>query len=361
MSLFTTWQALTARRHRPIWWMTSGLTIGLGLLSKQTMVAFPALLLVFMLFQRDCRPALKSPWPYLSFIIAASCLIPTLIWNMDHGWITLLHTKHHFDPNRSGGLEGLKTFLELLGSLFGVLTPLTFCLIMAAIFWAVKNMKRLDMGERYLFCLGPLPIILVLLLALNQKVNPNWPAPFFITSTVLAAHWGLNHARRFTRAAALVGATMVGLLYLSVYISPLMPTHGGKFDPYSRLRGWKELGKHVSGISRDLEYPEKVKYILAFPRQVVSELAFYMDGQPRVYMWKDRSSIKSQYDLWKSPFSTDRAFTALLVKPDWKGLKPSQIYLFKTIKPVKHIKLHGLPPKKRGYWIYVGKYDPGTR
>ena len=363
LALLAAWNAIGhGEGRRPLWWLTAGVATGLGLLSKQTMIAFPALFFLYLLSDKGLRRHLLTPWPYIAFFIAIFMLSPTIYWNMDHGWITILHTKHHFDPNRGGLIDGLKTFGELFGALFGLLTPVTFCLILMGSSWAGRPSNLLDLKKRYLFFMGPMPLGLILLLSLHQRVNPNWPGPFFITSTILAALWAikLDH-KKALRAGVAVSIVITSILYAAPYILPHTPLSGGGLDPFRRLMGWEELGRAMTDTAQKAGWPREIPYIFTFPRQNVSELAFYMEGQPRIYLWRLPDGIKNQYSIWDSPLKHKRPFRALLVKPDGRSLKPSQIYLFKEIRPVKHVKVPISPRYSRGYWVYVGEYDPHAR
>ncbi len=373
LSMFSFWKAINSSRDSvtasslkgnyqshdwysaAFWWILTGISTGLGLLSKQTMIAFPALIFLFLIYEKGTRKHLLTPWPYFAFAISISMLVPALIWNMNHDWITLIHTKHHFEPNKNGLIGGLKTFFELFISLFGFLTPLTFCLILWAMFRGIKRFFLLSQEDRYLFFLGSLPLLMIFLLSFHQRINTNWPAPFFVGATILCAAWAKENAKRLLKSAILLGIVITTIVYASPFFFSKLPIAGTKLDPFVRLRGWSELGTAVGKIAAESGYPEDIEYIISYPRQTVSELAFYMPGQPRVYMFKASKKIKSQYDLWDTPWDSDSGWKALIVKPENKKIKFSQLNLFDAIQPLKHIEIPVGGAHRKGYWIFIGE------
>ena len=369
------YKAINAHNHFKksiAWWSMWAITTGLGLLSKQTMIAMYGLSFLYLIISNRYRHIIKS-WRFvLSIFFSILIFMPTILWNMEHSWITIIHTRHHFSANADGLLGSIKTFAHLFGSLFGILSPLTFLIILFGIYKASKLVIHSAIKDNsdksasynsinFAFIMGGLPLMLIMLLSFHQKVNANWPAPFFITSIMLGinAVISVKKADGLLRVTAIIGGVFTIITYLSPFIFQHPLIKGASIDPFKRLYGWKELSKEVSEVARENGYPQKVQYIFAYPRQAVSELAFYMEENPRVYMWKgDKNRIKSQYDLWDSPLFNDGSFKAILIKPDKKHLKKGQIYAFSAIKPLKHVVIPiGRKDNsfKLGYWIFLGE------
>ncbi len=113
-------------------WIFLGLAVGFGLLTKYTMAFFPICGLLLLLLS-DKRPFLKTPMPYVSFMISMLAFSPVVIWNAQHNWLTLRHTAgqaHLAD----GFTLSARSFFEFIGSQIGIITPLFFCLIIYALF-----------------------------------------------------------------------------------------------------------------------------------------------------------------------------------------------------------------------------------
>jgi undecaprenyl-diphosphatase len=63
-----------------------------------------------------------------------------------------------------------------------------------------------------------------------------------------------------------------------------------------RLKGWKELGMEVSKIYEEMPDTSPI-FLFSDRYQVSSELAFYVNGQPRTYCINNGRRM-NQYDLW---------------------------------------------------------------
>ncbi len=299
-SLYLLWRALNGKSG--VWWTALGLAAGLAMLAKQTAAALWPLAFLAMTSVPAHRRWLRTPWPYWAMALSGALLGPTLLWNMDHGWITIHHTSHHFKGIEGEGRFSPASLLEFVGSQAGLISPL----IWLAAWWAMVDTARrwrsVGPGERYLliFCLPPL--VGVTCLSLLQRVNANWPAPFYFTAVILAAlhgPWkeGVGWRRLLHPAvAAGVGIALTLLLYVAGFVGQRLPV-----DPACRLRGWKASAQEVARLLDRLNLDETT-ILAARRRQTASELAFYLPGHPRVYHWPGKSSrIKSQYGLWPPP------------------------------------------------------------
>ncbi len=325
-TIFFFWSALeeTAkeRGNGVLMWLLAGLACGLGLLSKQTMVAVSGAVFLFLLVAREGRLLLKKTGPYLFFIVQLLAISPFLLWNYYHDWITFLHTAHHFEGVEKAKHLRLDTFFEFIGSQVGIVTPVLFLLVICAsatvlalVIGRLLKDSRWEAGPflapLFLEISGFLPLLAVALLSFEQRVNANWPAPFYLSLCVLLGMWLRKkewHLSRWQlrcqglfRLAVGVGLFMVLLTYLMPFIFVYPPLAGKSYDPTVRVRGWRELGMAADAIFEGLPRPEK-SFVVARRRQTVSELAFYMKCQPRVYRWNGPTrKIKSQYELWPGP------------------------------------------------------------
>src|SRR5690606_23776979 len=102
------------------------LALGIGHLCKQMMMVFPLITVIFLVLHQETRPFLRRSALWLTLLGSYLALIPPLVWNARHGWITFKHTSHHFEVKNEGGhliIERLEDFLSFIGTQFGVLSP----------------------------------------------------------------------------------------------------------------------------------------------------------------------------------------------------------------------------------------------
>ncbi len=320
-AMYSTWLALEeSGRKSAVFWIISGILAGLGMLSKQTMMAFWPLVFIFLMAEPGYRKRLLSPWPYIAALISLAPLGPVLWWNDRHGWIMLEHTAHHFEPGATSYLTFLKTAPDFIISQLGIISPITWMLSVAIgldLIWRLfkkDGLKRKDGLKNpyphaiYLTALSIAPVALIMLLSLRQRVNGNWPAPFYLASSVMLGGWAsmaldanpvVNRMRGLFKPGLILGAAMSVFVYAIPWTITLTGLNGGHLDITARLKGWKDLGVKVGEINGKIP---TANFLIGTKRQIVSELAFYAPGQPRVYRWAgDKGEIKSQYELWPGP------------------------------------------------------------
>jgi len=138
-------------------WLLLGLVIGFGCLSKQMMLVFPLLMLVFAAVSPEDRGLLKRGGFWMAAILGLLFIGPVLWWNEQHGWITLEHTKHHFDVSSTPTLsKWLGRTGENIGLQALVYTPVLFIAMVAALWHGFRRFRGLSRPLRYLWlCSGP--------------------------------------------------------------------------------------------------------------------------------------------------------------------------------------------------------------
>ncbi|PHS08825.1 MAG: hypothetical protein COA78_12410 [Blastopirellula sp.] len=309
-ALYCFWRMLERDQHRLTWLLLTVCVIGLGVLTKQTMLGFLAFGGLFILISKEDRKELFQPGLWLCALGSLIFLTPVLYWNWQNDWITAQHTGEHFQ-NESVDLSiRFLRSLEFLGGLLGVISPVTFVLtsiILVAGFWSIRNLGR---KEKYLLCFSAIPLSLVLMLSFKQRIELNWPAAFFPAAMVLVAAWAhkqtsikawLTPQTYYLRNAAVVGAVFTCITYAMPFAIELFNLEGSKIDAVVRLRGWGELGDEISAELKGLSLRDDTLFVVTAGRGVTAELTFYLENQPKVYLWKDTTDITSQYDVWGGP------------------------------------------------------------
>ena len=312
-ALYRLWRSV---EDRPAWWAATGLAAGLAMLAKQTAVAFWPLAFLFLAVSPQHRRLLRSPAPYLSAALSLLMLVPTLAWNMDHGWITLRHTEHHFKGLEGGVSLSPSSALEFLLSQAGIISPLIWAAVWAAMLKPLAKASACGARERFLLVFSLPPLAGITLLSLFQRVNANWPAPFYTTAVILAAAWlaaregrpssGAVDAAFRPSVTAATGALLTLLLYAAGFAGNMLP-----IDPAYRLRGWKESAAAIEAAIQRLPHQDGTWIIAARKRQTASELAFYLPGHPVTYRWPGTDGkVRSQYELWPPPSASSMIFVA---------------------------------------------------
>src|SRR5208337_1939226 len=218
-------------------WVLLGIAVGFGLLTKYTMVFFPVCALLLLLFS-DKRSLLRRPMPYIAFMISILVFSPVIIWNAQHGWLTIRHTAGQ--AHVADGLTlSVKSFMEFFGSQIGIITPLFFCLIIYALFKLFFSDRSFK--SRFLFYFSIPVLSFFLLKALQGKVEANWAMFAYITGIIAAVRFSIKDRSKIRRVFF---STCIGLAFFLTAVShyPSIVRLPQNLDPSARLRGWKELG-----------------------------------------------------------------------------------------------------------------------
>ena len=106
------------RRRESKLWIPVGLVVGMGLLTKLTIVFFVGALLFSLLAVPSARKHLRSKWLVLGCLIPIAFVLPMIYWNSANGW-PMVHFYEEFTGDVSGGgpLNFFSTQLALLSYL----------------------------------------------------------------------------------------------------------------------------------------------------------------------------------------------------------------------------------------------------
>ncbi|HPO16629.1 MAG TPA: glycosyltransferase family 39 protein, partial [Candidatus Hydrogenedentes bacterium] len=294
MAMYTFHRAVAGEKSM---WTLTGLALGLGTLSKYTMLV---LALSFLAYLAICdRRWLRTLWPWLAMVITLLCLSGVIYWNGQHDWVSIRHTA-------SIGAEGTRSFGKCIGGFFeylggqaGATSPILFFFYLWAI-WHCARRFRVNKDAAYLFLCFAVLFGFYLFIALTRKANVNWPICAY-TACVVAFGWIWTEqprslkARRWLTAAIVLGciiglaARSTGLIYLAGL--PIDPDK----DPTNKLRGGREIGQALSKYIID---PKLGPFPFSNRYQMTAWTAFYTKGHPRAYCINPGDRRMNQYDLW---------------------------------------------------------------
>jgi len=167
------------------WWLAAGATVGLGLLSKYTMLFLAAGVGLWLLIVPQMRRWFFSPWPWLGGLVAALLFAPVVYWNWQHDWASFL-----LQSGRGRWLApGFpRNFIfGHVGGQIALATPFIFVLGMMglAAFIAGRGASR---PARVLIGVMFWPATIYFLWeSLNQRVLFHWTVPVFAAFAIAAA------------------------------------------------------------------------------------------------------------------------------------------------------------------------------
>ncbi len=142
---------------------------GLGCLSKYTMVLVVIGMLGYLFWNKKTRKHLYSFHFMGALSVFIVTLLPLLIWNYDHHWVSFL-----FHTHRIGNTHYFEFFFDFIGVQILYGSPV--------LLWALyKTRKRLWSTESFaLLCIGMIFFFTFLILSITTKVWGHWTAAMYI-------------------------------------------------------------------------------------------------------------------------------------------------------------------------------------
>lgn len=363
LAVYFLWRMLETDSESQRWVLPAILATGTGLLSKQTTLGLFPLVALYLITTPSQRSQLFRPWVWIWAIGSVAFLIPVAYWNSQHDWVTVEHTRDHFPLQSHSILRHLAWCAEFLSSQFGILSPLIFGLMSTVTIVLMMRYRQSGEGERFLVCFGGFPFAAITALSLIQRVQPNWPAALHLTCVVILAAWKcgkislsarLDRYRVAMVPAVCLGAVMAIAVAIIPFVLPSSEFAGTRLDPTGRLRGWKTASRLIAEKLQKSASSDELLLVAATSRAPVSEFAYYLPGQPRVYRWNVGEVIDSQHDVWGGPRNA-RGRDAVIVTEGDAVVPVRLATAFAEIEDLGTVNVPLGPAKSRQFRIWRGE------
>lgn len=271
-------------------WLLLGLVCGLGLLSKYTMAAWLGAAFLHLLAFHRARLASLKPW--LAAGLALAILAPNIYWNVANDFPTLKHTADiTLNKKAGGGLKALGEFWAAQWISFGPVLGSVFFILLAQ----VRQSWRDDRTRLLLWFALPLWAV-VSAQAMKSSANANWAAPAFAPAAIAAVAWLLQREKtRLLVIGLALNVALVGLVYhWPSLITAVNVQNPAKKSPFTRARGWDELGRQLTPIMQ--AHPGAV--LVADNRTLLAHMLYELrDLQPAAASWNPSGVASDHYKL----------------------------------------------------------------
>jgi 4-amino-4-deoxy-L-arabinose transferase-like glycosyltransferase len=266
----------------PRWWYLWGISLGLGLLSKYTMILIIPCQFAFLLFSRNDRHWLFKKEPYLALLIGAAIFSPVIFWNGQHDWISFAYQLGH--GFNATDRQAFGKLLEYLGGQAGIITPLLFLVFLYYSVTAYGLYHRRQAAEYLYLLLLSWPIILFFAYSSMRGgvSQPNWPAPAYVAGLLLIGlvyrlYYRRKRAHRIFMNVA-VGLALIANVAIHIHLfRPYLPI-SPKIDTTQQFHGWRELGRQIN--QHISENPHPAGYFLLADRHSMAASALFYTGKP---------------------------------------------------------------------------------
>lgn len=300
LTLYCVVRALEAplrSRGSLMWWLSSGVMLGLAFSSKYTSIFVPLAVVLGIVLHAESRSRLREPGPYLACVIATLVFLPALVWNAHHGWISFAFQIRHGLSAPSGSMlvAAWKHEGDLLGGQVGLVSPILF--VMMAIAVAHSLRRRATPAAFALAMVALVTFAFFVYSAIRQRVEPNWPAPAYIPAIALLAALPWRESGKRWLGAGVALAALISLVIYVQALVPILPLRADR-DPIARAFGWRDLAATADSTARTATAETHSATWLGGDRyQEASELAFYDPSHPPTFA-TNLAGRPNQYDLW---------------------------------------------------------------
>jgi len=302
--------------QRPKYWVYLGITLGIGLEVKYTIVGLILGMGLAVLAAPSLRAELRKRYPWMATAIALLIWAPNLAWQLVEGFPTLIYLANH-----SGSGGGPVTYLIQLGVYFFFLIPLWMGGMISlfrsqqlrpiAVASAVPLLLFLFVGKSY-YAAGTIPVALAQgLMAISRIERPKLRTRLQIAVVVASV------------------VEFVVFFFLVVPVTPPDRIHTTNLDSINEVFadsvGWNDVAEQVTTIYDDLPATERSNtVVISAYYGVPGALQVYDDPQIRP------EAISPQLSDWYWLPSNLTANFALMIdyKPsdvEWMCTSPTLI------------------------------------
>lgn len=343
LALYFTIAALETMRWRD--WILLGVVLGLGLLSKYSMVFYGLGFLAYLVLEPKRRRLLRDFRLWAAAAIALLLLTPNMIWNLRNHFVSVQHTAEISQLDQ--GLFHPDAMLEFFFAQFAVFGPIMFTglLVLAA----RPRIWRLDARMRLLAAFVFAPLAAFISLSLLSRAFANWAAFSYISASALVvAVWLVNGHRRWLIATLVLNLLFAAAIYhLHDFTRVFDIQLTRKTDPYSRVTGYRELGQQVA--QRLQAYPDA--RLVSNDRKLHALLRYYArPWSQQMRHLNPQGRLDNHYaltaDLRDSPHGE-----FLLIS---QGVKAPQLETwFNQVTPLEPIRLNLYPDYQPEYQVWL--------
>jgi dolichyl-phosphate-mannose-protein mannosyltransferase len=247
------WFLCLVTDRRPRYWIYLGVTLGIGLEVKYTVVGLIAGIGIAVLLTPSLRMQLRTKYPWIAAAIALLIWAPNLAWQVVEGFPTLIYIANH-----SGSAGGPIVYLIQLAVYFFFLLPLWLVGLISlfrspllrpiGIACAVPLVLFLFVGKSY-YAAGTIPIALAEgLMAISRINRPRLCSRLQIAVVVASV------------------LEFVVFFFLVVPVTPPDRIHNTRLDTVNEVFadsvGWDDIAHQMTTIYDDLPASERANTVI---------------------------------------------------------------------------------------------------
>lgn len=242
-------------------WYFAGVWLGLGMLSKYTIVLLAPATLLYLIITPNARKWFGKKEPYICLVITTALFSPVIYWNAIHNWVSFA-----FQSTRRINEVAAFSLHELLGLFVVFLTPVGvagFCTLFT------KTTKPILFIR--IFTLTPL--LVFALFSINHEIKFNWIGPCLLALIPWLAIMMATNNKKINQAW-LITAVILLIIYTGMLscITFGKPQNINK-QLASKYIAWSSLTQQVLKAASKTQQPLTIIPLDVY--NIASELSFY--------------------------------------------------------------------------------------
>jgi dolichol-phosphate mannosyltransferase len=331
-------------------WAWAGLCLGLGMLSKYSVLLLVPAALIFIVIDKDSRRFLKRAEPYVAFVITGVVSSPVVFWNATHGWASFAFQGVE---RWSGGIHASPHLF--IGSIMALLTPVGLTAVLGVMVrrWAGPLMTSAESGEKrkrlftILFTFAPLSVFFCA--SLYKAPRLHWTGPVWLSILPLIASVTVASTRSaaagwFVRFSAKVWkptAVCLLLIYGGFMYYVLVGTPGLSrvLDIQQLPVAWEEIGDEFGALEKQVESETGSKPLIVGMDlyQLSAQFSFYLPDPDASKRVSGRHLFGRKSLMWNywHPASTASGRTIIVIGYDAEMLSDGRLTkYFEKLGPI---------------------------
>lgn len=283
LPLLTCWSAVLYYSYRALVlnesfaWYPIGLWLGLGMLSKYTIVLLGPATLLYLALTPHARFWFFRKEPYFAIFIAILLFTPVIYWNASHEWASFV-----FQSSRRFHSPLVFSFHQFIAILILFLLPTGIVGLIQLYNSKISEPLISKINRRYLQIFTLIPLAFFGFFSLTHRVRLDWIGPgllALIPWLALSIHHSIKDRKRWAMSSVLLFVCYLSMMLFIRYATPSMlaPKLLGKFI------AWDHLSLDINHIASEIEQKtHKVPVIIPLDQyNIGSELSFYQEKLKR--------------------------------------------------------------------------------
>ena len=263
------------------WFYVIGISTGLGILAKLSMVLLPLSILLYF-FATDLKKYFLNIHIYLSALLAILISSPILIWNAQNNWVTFFHEIDHLVS-------------EIPSSNPEILIVTMLLTVPCALLIFMSKIREKVLSSKFSYLIYPTLLMLLFFLvkSFTGKIQLNWSIPVFLGLIPIFA--SIASVERRGVLLSLLFLSPIILLSNKTLSSMIIPE-----DPLHPMRGWNET-------YQELLQNEDYDFLASEDYKLLSTAAYFEGAGDNIFLTKSSNRRLTHYDLWKTkPHPSDK-------------------------------------------------------